>query len=188
MRFVAYTPDRLGDVAALADRVFGAGYFAGRKTIAGARDPFMSLCISDEGAIVGFARGRVLPPESLGDFLENRVEDVPEDLRAADIAGVIGTIVSVGVASEYQGKGIGSKLLVILHDQLVGQGGDKLIATFRRGPGVHAVDGIMRRLGFEYWTSLHSFERDRCDGDDFHCVHRTDRCVCEALFYRKVVY
>lgn len=188
MRFEAYTPSWQNEVAALADRVFGDGYFADRSRIAGAPGTCISLCIGDDGRLAGFARGRVLPQGGFGDFLEHKVEDVPEDLMAADAAGVIGTILTVAVAPEYQGEGVGTKLLTILHDQLVGQGGDKLIATFKSGPGARNVAGIMDRLGFQFWTRLETYERKRCDGGEFKCAHRTDRCHCEALFYRKIVY
>jgi ribosomal protein S18 acetylase RimI-like enzyme len=188
MRFEAYTPEWQDEVAALADRVFGDGYFAERRKIAKVRETCMSLCIGDDGALAGFARGRVLPQGGFAEFFEHQLEDIPEDIATADAAGVIGTILTVAVAPEYQGKGVGTKLLTILHDQLVGQGGDKLIATFRRGAGARNVDGIMEKLGFQFWTRFQTYERDRCDRGDFKCAHRTDRCDCEALFYRKIVY
>ncbi len=188
MRFEAYRVDRQDEVVALASQVFGDGYFADRSAIAGAPGTCISLCIGDDDELVGFARGRVLPPGGFGAFVEYRVGEVPEDLSVADAAGVIGTILNVAVVSEYQGKGVGTKLLTILHDKLVGQGGDKLIATFRRGPGARNVDGIMERLGFEFWIRLGTYEQERCDRGEFKCAQRTDRCGCEALFYRKVVY
>ncbi len=80
MRFEAYTPKWQVEVAALADLVFGEGYFAERSNIAGAPGTCISLCIGDDGQLAGFARGRVLPQGGFGDFLEHRVEDVPEDL------------------------------------------------------------------------------------------------------------
>ncbi len=188
MRFEAYTVNWQDEVAALADQVFGDGFFADRSMIAGAAGACISLCIGEGDELAGFARGRVLPPGGFGEFLEHGVGEIPEDLSVADAAGVIGTILNVAVAPEYRGKGVGTKLLTILHDQLVGRGGDKLIATFRRGPRASNVDGIMERLGFEFWTRLGTYEQERCDLGEFKCAHRTDRCGCEALFYRKVVY
>ena len=188
MRFQAYTPEWQENVVALADRVFGEGYFAEPSEIARSPGICMSLCVGDDGELAGFARGRVLPEGGLGDFLEHRLEELPEDLMEADSAGVIGTILTVAVAPEHQGKGVGTKLVSIVHDQLVGHGGDKLIATFRRGPGARNVDAMMERLGFQFWARLETYQRERCDGGEFTCVHRTNRCGCEALFYRKVVY
>ena len=188
MRFEAYTVNWQDEVAALADQVFGDGFFADRSMIAGVAGACISLCIGEGDELAGFARGRVLPPGGFGEFLEHGVGETPEDLSVADAAGMSGTILNVAVAPEYQGKGVGTKLLTILHDQLVGRGGDKLIATFRRGPGASNVDGIMERLGFEFWTRLGTYEQERCDLGEFKCAHRTDRCGCEALFYRKVVY
>ena len=61
---------------------------------------------------------------TLAAFLENRVSEFPDDLREADTEGTIGVIQTIGVLPEYRGERIGSKLLNIVHDKLVGLGGD----------------------------------------------------------------
>jgi hypothetical protein len=50
------------------------------------------------------------------------------------------------------------------------------------------VDGIMRTLGFDLWRKLPSYWRDKCNRGEFKCADRTDRCVCEAMLFRKSVY
>ena len=148
----------------------------------------MVVCIEDEDEVIGFAHGSVLPKDGLGDFLEHRLSTIPDDLTIADVQGVLGVIQTVAVAPEHRGQHIGTKLLTIAHDKVVGLGGDKLVATFKRGPDSSDIEGIMQRLGFEFWTRLESYWRKRCDRGEFRCAHRTERCNCQALFFRKVVY
>ncbi len=188
MRFHAYSPEWQDHVVDLADRVFGEGYFAHPAKIASDPNDCMSLCVAGDSELAGFARGRLLPQHGLGDFLQQRVAELPSDLVDADAAGVVGTILTVTVAPEHRGKGVATKLLTIVHDRLVGLGGDKLIATFKRGLRDRTVDGLMGRLGFEFWARLPTYQKDRCERGEFKCHNRVNGCTCEALFYRKVVY
>ena len=186
--FEEYSPTRQGQVTALADRVFGDGFFPRPGEIARDADTRFVLCLSDDDELIGFVFGRLLPPNGLRDFLQGQIEDIPEDIAAADAKGVLAVIQTIAVAPEHQGEGVGTKLLEIIHDTLVGLGGDTLIVFFRRNPGSPGVDQLMHKLGFELWAESGSFLRDRCDRGQFRCVARTDRCNCKALFYHKPVF
>ena len=94
----------------------------------------------------------------------------------------------VAVAATHRRQGIGFTLLRATHDALVGIGADKLLVTFKRGPKAAEVDGIMRRLGFSLWRKQPSYWREQCNRGEFKCVDRQDRCVCEAMLFRKAVY
>lgn len=188
MHIEAYTPRWQEKVCALADSIFGTGYFARPSQIARESDACMCVCVSDDEDIIGFVYGRVLPQGGLREFLEHRVHDIPEDLEAADTAGALGVIQAVAVAPEHRGEGIGTKLLRIAHDEIVGRGGDKLIVTFKRGPGEAHAEALMVALGFERWVRLETYWKERCEQGAFQCVHRKNECGCEAVFYRKAVY
>ena len=187
MDYENYSPGWQQQVRALADDVLGTGYFVGTLAIAGEPETHAILCIEDR-QLLGFAHARLLPKFGLGDFLERRIEIVPEDLKEADAAGTLGVIQMIVVAPERRGNGIGTGLIASLHDRLVGHGADKLIATFKRGPGSSRIEEIMRRMGFVYWVELDSYWREHCDRGSFICADRTDRCICQALFFRKIVY
>lgn len=188
MQIATYTPHWRAAVTALADRVLGTGYFAAPpETLATGQSSFY-VCVSPDDEVAAFAYGEVLPAGGLNKFLEGRVSDIPPDLAKADTEGVIGVIETIAVAPEHQGKGLGTKLLSILHDQLVGLGGDKLIASFKRGPSSRNVDKVMAKHGFEPWLELDSYLKERCDSGAFGCVDRTDRCNCKALFFKKPVF
>ena len=188
MHFEDYTPLFQEQVLALADRISGKGYFPNPSSISKGPNAYMVLCLSDDDELIGFAHGTVLKKGTLAAFLENRVSEFPDDLREADAEGTIGVIQTIGVLPEYRGERIGSKLLNIVHDKLVGLGGDKLIATFKRGPGSTKIEGVMERMGFTFWTSQDSYWREQCDKGEFLCEQRTDKCNCQALFFRKAVY
>ena len=188
MRYESYSPRWREKLNALADKVFGAGYFADPANIAWEPEACLYLCVGDNEELAGFALGRVLPRGGLREFLEQRVLDIPADLNAADAEGTLGVIQAIAVDPRFRGNKIGTKLLRAVHDAIVGRGGDKLIVTFKRGPDEGRVDGIMRRLGFEQWVKLDSYWKESCEQGLFDCVHRTNGCGCEAIFYRKTVY
>ncbi len=188
MQIETYTPHWRKDVMALADRVLGTGYFSAPPENLATGQSCFYVCISPADEVAAFAYGEVLPADGLNAFLENRVAEIPADLAKADSEGVIGVIETVAVAPEHQGKGLGTKLLSILHDQLVGLGGDKLIASFKRGPSSRSVDKVMAKHGFEPWLELDSYLKDRCNSGEFGCVDRTEQCNCKALFFQKPVY
>ncbi len=188
MRIEAYTPRWQAKVSALAERIFGAGYFRSASELPQATDSCFLVCISPDEEVTGFVYGRVLPQGGLQEFLEQKIKDIPEDLMVADAQGALGVVQSVAVAAEFRAKGIGTKLLRAVHDGIVGLGADKLIVTFKRGPVEASVDAIMGRLGFEQWAKLPTYFKESCDQGAFICIHRHNGCTCEAILYRKAVY
>lgn len=188
MRIELYSPRWRRDVIRLADDVFGEGYFARSRELAERPGSIMLVSQENDETLLGFTQGRLLPQGGLEDHLEERVPDIPPDIAEADRKGVLGVIQAVAVAPPARGQGIASKLLLLLHDRLVGLGADKLFITFKRGQNAARVDGIMERLGFEHWKTLPSYWQGQCDAGDFKCADRGDRCTCEALLYRKAVY
>ena len=187
MEYEGYSAHWQQQVREIADRVLGINYFGKSSEIAREPDTHLIVCVEDS-QLLGFAHGRLLPKLGLRDFVEHRVDFVPEDLDAADAAGAFGVIQSMAVAPEHRGKGIGTGLISRLHDLLVGHGADKMIATFKRGPGSSRIEGIMQRMDFEYWLRLETNFHERCDQGKFVCADRTDKCNCEAIFFRKIIY
>lgn len=167
--------------------MLGINYFGKSSEIARERDTHLIIC-TENSQLLGFAHGRLLPKSGLRYFLEHRVDFVPEDFDVADLAGTFGVLQSVAVAPDHRGKGVGTGLILRLHDILVGHGADKMIATFKQGPSSDRVEGIMRRMGFEYWLRLETNFRERCDRGEFVCADRTEKCNCEAVFFRKTIY
>ena len=188
MYFDLYSPRWHSDTIRLANEIFGEGYFVRPSEIAA--EPGSVIVISQENneALLGFAQGRVLPQGGLQGHLERDMTDIPPDIADADSKGALGVIQAVAVAPECRRSGHGTKLVELLHDRLIGLGADKLIITFKRGPGAAHVDGMMSKLGFETWQRLPSYWQARCDAGDFRCIDRHNGCTCEALLYRKAIY
>lgn len=187
MEYQKYSAHWQRQVRLVADRVLGTGYFGKSSEIVREPNTHMLVCV-DKDDLLGFSHGRLLPKRGLRDYLEHRVDFVPDSLDSADNTGAFGVIQSLAVAPEHQGKGVGSGLLSRLHDLLVGHGADKIIASFKHGPSSTPIHGIMKRMGFEFWLRLETNFRDRCNEGEFACPDRTDQCNCDALFFRKNIY
>lgn len=183
-----YEPRWHSQVIDLGNAVFGEGYFSEPWFRAQKLDSIMFVAHDDDATVFGFAHGRVLPKDSLGVYLGPDVADIPAEIREADAAGNLGAIDVVAVAADHRRQGVGLALLHATHDALIGAGADKLLVTFKRGPMAVRVDGIMHSLGFDLWRKLPSYWREKCDRGEFKCVDRRDRCVCEAMLFRKSIY
>lgn len=173
MHIEEYRSSLQDEVAALTDSIFGEGFFEGPGE--DWRNPDTLALVAIEGEeVVGFASGRLLPEDGLAGFLDQQIDDVPADIAEADSKGRLGVIESVAVAEEHRGSGIGTKLLRVLHDHIVGYGADKLIITFRRGPSSSRVKDLMERLGYEFWTSMDSYWKTPGDDGEPQRVDRND--------------
>ncbi len=188
MQIQTYSPRWQAEVCALAERVLGKGFFELTAEDASDPDTAILVCISEDEELAGFARGLLLPQGILNDFLDNRVPDIPQILRDADEKGVLGVIQTVIVAPEHWGKGIGTNLLRIIHDDIIGRGADKLIVTFKRSPKSPQVNRMMEKLGYSFWIGLETAWKARCDAGDVICSDRGETCTCEAMIYSKEVF
>jgi len=188
MRIEEFSPRWQEKVEALADRVLGTGFFEIPAQIQGDAASCVLVAIEDNEVVSGFVRGRLLPEGGLNDFLEHKLPDIPEDLQRADAEGALGVIQTVVVAPEHRGKGLGTTLLQVVHDKVIGRGADKLIVTFKRESRAVNVDQLMEKLGFEFWLRLETYWKRRCDLGEFVCVDRGNTCTCEAVLYRKKVF
>jgi GNAT superfamily N-acetyltransferase len=188
MRIEEYSPRWQAKVSALADRVLGAGFFESPAQIHRDAASCVFVAIDEQDEVAGFVGGRLLPEGGLGHFLEHRLPTIPEDLEKADAEGTLGVIQTVVVSPEHRGQGLGTKLLQIVHDRVIGRGADKLIVTFKRESRAVDVDHLMEKLDFAFWLKLETYWKRRCDLGEFICVDRGDTCTCEAVFYRKKVF
>lgn len=188
MRFELYSPAWRSAVIQLAGEVFGEGYFLRPSEIPGVPGSVIIVGQERGETLLGFAQGRLLPESGLRSHLGPQVVDIPPEIADADGKGVLGVIQAIAVAPPYRRYGIGTKLVRVLHDRIVGLGADKLIVTFKRGPSAAPVDGMMGKLGFQLWTRLPTYWRSACESGDFKCPDRENGCTCEALLYRKAVF
>ncbi len=188
MQIEAYTQHWQSAVSNLADKVLGDRYFVTPTQIGQEPDSCLFVCVTKEDELAGFIKGKVLPENGLQEYAENKLENVPADIGKADSRGALGVLETIIVAPEHRKQGVATKLLQVAHDAVVGLGGDVLIVSFKRGHHSPNVDRLMSQLGFEFWVSVESFWKNRCDAGDFKCVDRTDHCVCEGLFYHKPVF
>jgi GNAT superfamily N-acetyltransferase len=188
MRFAEYGADNRDDLIALADAVLGKGFFGNPSKVGRSSNSCVLVALDKDDTLVGFIRGRLLGADGLQSFLENRLPEIPEDIAEANAEGTLGVIETVVVDPGHQRQGIGTKLLMVIHDTIIGLGADKLIVTFKRGPREGYVDKLMEKLDFQYWTRLPTYWQERCERGEFICAGRDEKCNCEAVLYRKKVF
>lgn len=71
---------------ALANQVFGEGYFRAKAAIGKESGSLLLLWRGSEGRLAGFVQGRRLPKDALRRLLDHRIADLPSDIDAADAA------------------------------------------------------------------------------------------------------
>lgn len=187
-----YEPRWHRQVVQLANSVFGEGHFSNPWERLQQPDSLMFVACDDDDneKVLGFSHGAILPEKSLGKFLGPAVTDFPDDIVEADEAGNLAVIDVVAVSGEARRQGVGYALLQATQNALIGAGADKLVVSFKRGPDSSSVYGLMKSLDYVLWQKLPSYWRDACNRGDFKCVERKgqDKCVCEAMLFRKSVY
>lgn len=184
-----YEPRWHRQVVRLASSVFGEGHLSSPWEKLQQPDSLMFVALDDDDeTVLGFAHGAILPKDTLRAFLGPAIGDFPEDIAEADAEGNLAVIDTLAVSAEARRKGVGYSLLQATQNALIGAGADKLVVSFKRGPGSTSVDGLMKSLDYDLWEKLPSYWRDECNRGDFKCVERTDQCVCEAMLFRKSVY
>lgn len=188
IRIARYSARWHSEIVALADEIFGKGFFDLSSAISDESGVSIFVNVDREGSPVGFACGRILAKGKLSEMLLGADIDISADIAKADTEGALGVIETVGVAREYRAGGIGTSLVTAVHDTLVGEGADKVMVVFKRNSNATPVEGMMQRLGFEFWTRLPTFWKQPCDNGAFRCVDRLHDCSCSALLYRKTVY
>ena len=184
-----YEPRWHSQLIELSKMTFGEGYFS--NPWLQVQNPGSLMYIAREGDedIIGFTHGMLLEKGTLREYLGPGVTDYPPEILDADKKGNLAVIDVVAVAPGQRRKGVGFSLLQALHDGLIGVGADKLLVTFRRGPGASNVHGLMQSLGFDLWHKLPSYWHEACVRGDFKCADRKGgECVCEAMVFRKSVY
>lgn len=186
-----YEPRWHRQVVQLANSVFGEGHFSNPWERLQQPDSLMFVALDDnDESILGFTHGAILPEKSLRQHLGPAVGDFPDDIAEADASGNLAVIDVVAVSVAARRKGVGYALLQAIQNALIGAGADKLVVSFKRGPGSTSVDGLMKSLDYDLWEKLPSYWRDDCNRGDFKCVERKgqDQCVCEAMLFRRSVY
>ena len=75
-----YEPRWHSQVIDLGNAVFGEGYFSEPWFRARQPDSIVFLAHDDDSAVFGFAHGRILPQNGLGEYLGPAVTDIPAEI------------------------------------------------------------------------------------------------------------
>lgn len=140
---------------------------------------------SDESKIVGFCLGFIINPEKLQSLLKVESAKIPRFLRLSDKIGVIKT---VAVEKNYQGYGIGKKLVEDCYNELVKRGVQSVFSIAWKNGEVINIGGILTLLGFKKYLEINRYwEKESLEKGYFCPVCGNPPCACSAVIYAKAI-
>ena len=156
----------------ISEKVFGKGYYPSREIREDISNNIMVVCIKNN-SIVGFKSARDVSSEQLS--RKKPITSIP-------LNGQVGYLKTIGVKTEYQNEGIGSKLVNTCMDTL--NSSQYFVEAWRKP--------TESKAGLEYLLEKHGFKKDRtikqywADQGSFECKGCQSRpCECTAAIYIK---
>lgn len=174
-----------GSVIEIAHREFGAGYFD--KVFLDQGGPNNEFLVAIEnGAVRGFAAGRIVEKDQLSNILKGESFILPRNVQHYYQHGKLALLQSVAVDHRFQGRGIGRQLITALQERFRCTGAEAvLVLAWKNGERVNA-GSVLESLGYESSGVIEKFWKDSCDAKRFICPDKVDhQCVCAVKVYIK---
>lgn len=96
-----------------------------------------------------------------------------------------GILKMFAISKEYQGKGLGSRLLIEMENRLISMGAKKLIVPAWRDCNGINIEKLLNKFGYRKNLEVFDYWRKDCDKGCFKCPSRTNKCNCSAVFFIK---
>lgn len=176
----------IDEILNFSQDLFGEGYITNIDSYMDSRNSISLVAIDIiKNKIVGYSLSQKCSQSSLAEIIkETKIQD--HDLKRADNNNTLGIIKTIAVKPEYQGKGIGRKLIVQSEAGL-----EKLdvstiiIPAWRYGDNVNIANTLLS-LNYKQFKSNNSHWKSECERNLFSCPKKTkNRCVCGVDFYKK---
>lgn len=182
---VSATEADIPAIVGIVTSEFGAGYMTNIADLI--KDKGTTVLVAKhKGEIFGFVTAyRINKAELSG--LTGATESDPM-LRFFDDNGLIGVIKSIAVRRTFHKKGIGFTLFRSAENALVNAGAKCVAVPAWEHDGQQNIQGILKLNDYESVIRRDLFWKEQCDRREFTCAARKDACVCNCVFYKKVIY
>jgi GNAT superfamily N-acetyltransferase len=171
----------------IAAKTFGADFLQTTETV-DEDTKILAACDPSTGGVIGFATARKLGKGMLRLLL--KMEEplpVPQDVAECDDVGAVGVIQSIAVDPEFQGRGMGTKLLAQSEKMISAEACSVALVPAWKYDGTVGIHGILNKAGYQEWVEIKEYWKEDCDRGAFLCPKRTGGCVCSVVFYRKTL-
>ncbi len=133
---------------------------------------------------VGIAIGCVKNRNEALSYLRIQETDCPSYVKIADKIGVVKTI---AVRKDYQGRGIGSKLVENLEKQLTRDANVLSSVAWKHGETVN-IANVLERHEYKMYKEIPDYWKEDSLREGFFCpVCKEPPCTCSAVIYFKSV-
>ncbi|HJS85600.1 MAG TPA: GNAT family N-acetyltransferase [Acetobacteraceae bacterium] len=140
------------------------------------------------GGIIGFVTARKLGKKMVSSILKTKEPFTgPHDITVCDDVGAVGVIQSIAVDPEFQGRGIGTKLLAQSEKIISAEACSVAIVPAWKYDDTVNIHGILSKAGYKEWIEIKQYWKEDCDKSAFVCPQRTVGCMCSVVFYRKTL-
>lgn len=174
------------NVLDLSSRLLGKGYLPnGFPESESAKDFLLIATLSKK--LIGFNYSRIMREGKLKVILKNRQINIPPDIKHADEAGTLGLLKTMCIEPEYQGHGVGTKLIEECLNKLTRLGSETIISIAWETPSGIPISGIFSRFGFHEWVRLENFWREESISQGYSCPVCGTPCNCPAVLYKRSV-
>jgi len=185
--------DDLGEVAALAQRAFGHGFFetgiAPRLKLYESTASLIAARDLGQGTLLGFCLCYMLPANGLAQFLHGSDGDargLEGALRDADESGTIGVIQTICVALNLRGRGLARTLVQEAEIRLARYRASDVLAPAWAFDGKAPAGRMLDGLGYSKLLTVERYWAQDCDEGRFLCPCRISECVCDMVLFWKI--
>lgn len=140
---------------------------------------FCKIAILDD-KVVGFAMSIVLSLEELIKYLKLEKKDLPKFIIASDKICVIKT---VSVDSNYQGMGIGHKLIDTLINSCKESGIRDFASVAWKSKKSTNIKGLLESFNFKAYKEINDYWTEDSINEGFDCPVCGNPCHCSAVMY-----
>lgn len=180
-----YRSKHCGAVLDLLNSTLGEGYLSNVNQVASQKGTIAYVAI-ESNCVRAFSYGYLAHQGYLSELTQGKGALPTPELKVADKNGTLGVIQTVSVDDKMQGRGIGTLIFNRIERRLWYKGATAIVVPAWQIGTVINMEGILKSSGFTSWSRIALYWKEECDRNAFKCLARSNQCVCNAVFYRKI--
>lgn len=168
----------------LACNTLGDGYISDQDLLDHLEKSYVYVALHQK-KIIGFALCRTIPKNGLMTELKNNKYTLPSDLKMANRNGTIGLLQSIATDPQFQGKGVGRRLVDRCLSALERAGAKQVLSVGWKTDTIH-IGTVLSSCGFAERKTFKAFWKDESLQKQYDCPQcGTPPCECEAVLFSR---